>query len=217
MHRLFVFLSINSQNCLSFQNNRFFQNCLILHLSHPYFISYRCVQLLYRSLWYNGGFDSCAQFVSSVALARVLLVFVFCHLVDCCFSLLSWQERIRTYFYPLLLVSLWPYIDVHAAMSTLAPMVMEKSSKQCHWGPTQHGRHDNICCDHDQEWSWSAANNASLLYLCYGMKVVHLLCLIVESVALVAAIFIFLGADTTWSTRQHLLRSWPRMVMISSN
>ena len=57
------FLSINSQNCLSFQNNRFFQNCLILHLSHPYFISYRCVQLLYRSLWYNGGFDSCAQFV----------------------------------------------------------------------------------------------------------------------------------------------------------
>jgi hypothetical protein len=37
------------------------------------------------------------------------------------------------------------------------------------------------------------------------MKFVHLLCLIVESVAFVAVIFIFLAADTTWLTRQHLL------------
>jgi hypothetical protein len=48
------------------------------------------------------------------------------------------------------------------------------------------------------------------------MNVVQLMCQIVVFVAFVAAILILLVADATSLKRQHLLRSWPRMVMISS-
>jgi hypothetical protein len=43
----------------------------------------------------------------------------------------------------------------------LAPLLRQFWSL---WVWTQPHQHDNFCCDHDQEWSWSAANNKQLSF-----------------------------------------------------
>jgi hypothetical protein len=67
---------------------------------------------------------------------------------------------------------------------------------------------------HDQQQTMPVCS----LYIQEWLSV-SLLCLIVDFVAFVVAIcgdLMFCSTNTTWSTGQHLLRSWPRMVMISS-
>jgi hypothetical protein len=76
------------------------------------------------------------------------------------------------------------------------------------WMRPRQRRHNNICCDQDQEWSWSSEKHSHLLSLLVGMTVVFLLCLIVEFVTFVVLTLMFCllwyyMADTTYFCCDH--------------
>ena len=84
------------------------------------------------------------------------------------------------------------------------------------WLWTHRFQHNNVCCNHDREWSWSAARNTCDLGI-YTGKVGMCFCSVFIYLLLVLLFFLGWWLWKWWcDMTAFLLRSWPRMVTIES-